>query len=41
MRSERTARDYEIAWARSRGSLQVLEELDTMGGAESARPEIV
>ena len=41
MRAERTARDYEIAWARSRGSLQVLEELDTVGEAESARPEIV
>ena len=41
MRAERTARDYEIAWARSRGSLQVLEELAALGEAESARPEIV
>ncbi len=41
MRAERTARDYEIAWARSRGSLQVLEELEALGEAESARPEIV
>ena len=41
MREERTARDYEIAWARSRGSLQVLAHLNVLDAPGSARPEIL
>jgi Na+:H+ antiporter len=40
-RSERTARDYEIAWARSRGSAFVLSELDDLAAAESIRDDAV
>jgi CPA1 family monovalent cation:H+ antiporter len=41
LRSERTARDYEIAWARSRGSAFVLSELDSLALAESIREDTV
>jgi len=41
LRAERTARDYEVAWARSRASRKVLGELDDLGAEESARSDIV
>ena len=41
LRAGRTARDYEIAWARSRGSLHVLSQLEEICRAESTRPELV
>ncbi len=41
LRAGRTARDYEVAWARSRASGRVLEDLDELGSQESARDEIV
>ena len=40
-RANRTARDYEIAWARSRGSRRVLDELGALAKIDSARPDIV
>lgn len=40
-RANRTARDYEIAWARSRGSRCVLNELSELAEIDSARPDIV
>ena len=41
LRAERTARDYEIAWARSQVTLQALLEMDKLAEAESTRPEVV
>lgn len=41
LRAGRTARDYEVAWARSRGSRRVLEDLDELGRQDQARPDIV
>lgn len=41
LRAERTARDYEVAWARSRGSRQVLRDLDELASRERARAEVV
>jgi len=41
LRAGRTARDYEVAWARSRASGRVLEDLDELGEEEAARDEIV
>ncbi|MBW3535191.1 MAG: cation:proton antiporter [Gemmatimonadetes bacterium] len=38
LRAGRTARDYEVAWARSRGSLHVLSTLDEIAVSEAARP---
>jgi Na+:H+ antiporter len=40
-RASRTARDYEIAWARSRGSARVLEHLDELRKDESTRDDII
>jgi len=41
LRSERTARDYEIAWTRSRGSRRVLEELDVLARNDASLPVVV
>ncbi len=41
LRASRTARDYEVAWARSRGSGRVLDGLDELARAESTRSEVV
>ncbi|RMH12152.1 MAG: hypothetical protein D6701_13895 [Gemmatimonadetes bacterium] len=41
LRAARTARDYEVAWARSRGSHRVLGVLDELAGVDAARPEVV
>ena len=40
-RANRTARDYEIAWARSRGSRSVLNDLNELAEIDQARPDIV
>lgn len=37
LRARRTARDYEIAWARARGSARVLGNLDELAEQERAR----
>ena len=41
LRVERTARDYEIAWARSQVSFQVTLELDELDQVESTQPEVL
>lgn len=41
IRAGRTARDYEIAWARSRSSRRVLEDLEELAEADSTRGEVV
>ncbi len=41
LRAERTARDYEIAWARSQVSFQVTLELDKLDQVESTPPEVL
>ena len=41
LRTERTARDYEIAWARSQVSFQVTLELDELAQGESTPPEVL
>jgi CPA1 family monovalent cation:H+ antiporter len=41
LRAERTARDYEIAWARSQVSLQVTLEMDELAEAASTPPDVV
>ena len=41
LRAERTARDYEIAWARSQVSFQVTLELDKLVQDKSTRPEVL
>ena len=41
LRAERTARDYEVAWARSQVSLQVSLRMEESEDAESTRPEVV
>ena len=41
LRAGRTARDYEIAWARSRGSKRVLEELDDRALLDALRANII
>ncbi len=41
LRAERTARDYEIAWARSQVSHHVGRGLDDLAETEATRPEIV
>lgn len=41
LRAGRTARDYEVAWGRSRGSEQVLDDLDDLAAQESSRPDVV
>lgn len=40
-RAGRAARDYEVAWARFRGSSRVLEDLTHLGETEALRPDIV
>lgn len=40
-RAARTAQDYEIAWARSRGSRRVLDELDEIGLADATLADVV
>ena len=40
-RATRTAQDYEIAWARSRGSRAVLDELDDIGQADATLADVV
>lgn len=41
IRSGRTARDYEVAWARFRGSLRVLDDLETLGETDAVRTDVV
>jgi CPA1 family monovalent cation:H+ antiporter len=41
IRAGRTARDYEVAWARFRGSLRVLDDLEALGKTDAARGDIV
>ena len=41
LRAGRTARDYEIAWARSRGSQRVLQDLDELALRDASRLEMV
>ena len=41
LRAGRTARDHEIAWARSRGSKRVLEELDDRALLDALRANII
>jgi len=41
MRAGRTARDYEVAWARSRASGGVLRDLGGLAEADSTRPDVV
>ena len=41
LRTERTARDYEISWARSQVSFQVTLELDELARGESTPPEVL
>ena len=41
LRAGRTARDYEIAWARSQVSLQIAPELDELAETQATRPELV
>ncbi len=41
IRSSRTARDYEVAWARFRGSLRVLDDLEPLGKTDAVRSQIV
>ena len=40
LRAARAARDYEVAWARFRGSRNVLDDIDELVAAEAVRPEI-
>ena len=41
LRANRTARDYEVAWARSRGSERVLADLDDLALRDASRADIV
>ncbi|HSW28193.1 MAG TPA: cation:proton antiporter [Longimicrobiales bacterium] len=41
LRSGRTARDYEVAWARFRGSLRVLDDLESLGRTDAVRSDVV
>jgi CPA1 family monovalent cation:H+ antiporter len=41
LRALRTARDYEVAWARSRASGGVLQELSALAEADDTRPDVV
>ena len=41
IRAARTARDYEVAWARFRGSLRVLDDLEALGETDAVRSDIV
>jgi len=41
LRDARTARDYEIAWARSRSSHRVLEDLDERVQRDAARAQMI
>ncbi len=41
LRVGRTARDYEVAWARSRASGRVLNDLEELAEADSTRPDVV
>ena len=41
LRAERTARDYEIAWARSQVSFRVMLDLDELVQGESTPPEVL
>jgi CPA1 family monovalent cation:H+ antiporter len=41
LRAGRTARDYEVAWARSRASGRVLGDLGDLAEADSTRPDVV
>lgn len=41
LRARRTARDYEISWARARGSERILEKLDELAEEERARRGVV
>lgn len=41
LRAGRAARDYEVAWARFRGSTRVLEDLDELGTTEAVSADIV
>jgi CPA1 family monovalent cation:H+ antiporter len=41
LRTQRTARDYEIAWARSQVSFQVTLELDQLARDESTPPQVL
>lgn len=41
LRAGRAARDYEVAWARFRGSRHVLEDLGGLGESQAVREDIV
>lgn len=41
LRAGRTARDYEVAWARSRASGRVLNDLEELAQADATRPDVV
>lgn len=41
LRAQRTVRDYEVTWARSRGSQHVLKELEGTSTAKATLPEVV
>lgn len=41
LRAVRTARDYEVAWARSRASGRVLATLEELAEADATRPDVV
>jgi CPA1 family monovalent cation:H+ antiporter len=41
IRAARTARDYEVAWARFRGGQRVLDDLESLGETDAVRPEVV
>lgn len=40
LRAGRAARDYEVAWARFRGSARVLRDLEDLAASETVRPDI-
>ena len=41
LRAERTARDYETAWARSQGSTHAMQALEKLTEVHAARPEVM
>lgn len=41
LREARTAMDFEVAWARFRGDMRVLEDLEALSQTETAREDVV
>ncbi|MFP3948389.1 MAG: cation:proton antiporter [Gemmatimonadota bacterium] len=41
IRARRTAKDFEVSWARSRATRDILRSLDEMGREESVPPDVV